>query len=436
VVVVGAGIAGLAAAIAFGRAGHHVTLVERDADPPPGAPGASFLGWNRPGVPQRRLERLFAAGAHDVDMLDPVVGREPRPGDEELFVLRCRRTVFEWTLRRVAGEMPAVTIAAGETVAGLSGRPPAGPRPAAVTGVRLRSGGSLAADLVVDAAGRQSKVARWLTELGAPAPIEETHRIGLTYFTRFYERQSEGFPVSAQVNLGYARATAVAADGRTFSLTFFVRAKEPEFRTLHRPAVFERAAAAVPGFGPWREGATPLGGVNVMGALDNRIHRLPGGAPPATGLIIIGDSLSHTDPTLGRGMSFALDHAFAAARLPWLPGPGLAESGARFHALASPLAEASYADAVATDRLSERLYRGDPEAPAEPRAALLLASPLAARFDQDLFRAITRNNGLLQPPGALIAEPWISRARALLAQNLPRPAGPSREEMIELLRSV
>ena len=457
VVVIGAGIAGLAATIAFARAGHAVTLVERDAAQPPPEPDQSFLEWERPGVPQRRLvhgflplarkvlresvpdivERLFAAGAHDVDLLEPLQKRGFEPGDEELFVLRCRRTVFEWVLRQVVDEEPLASVIAGDAAAGLVVDGGAGGRPAAVTGVRLRSGAIVPGKVTIDAAGRQSQVPRWLQAAGSPPPKEEVTECNLVYYTRFYERPDAGFPVAVQANLGYLYATAVGADGRTFSLTFFARAEEPELRVLREEGAFERAAAAIPGFAPWRAGAQPIGPVGAMGSLQNRLRRfMTGGRPVVLGLIPIGDSLSHTNPTLGRGMSLALDHAFRAARLPWAEGD-VEECAVAYHSGVDPMAEASYLDAVDADRVARGLYMGDESIRDEPRAVLTRARPLAAAGDHALYRATVRNNGLLSPPGAFISEPWIGRARALLAAagpgGAPRP-GPARDEMLSLLR--
>ena len=50
--VLGGGVAGLATALATGRAGHDVVLVERDTDSPVGAAAEVFESWQRTGVAQ------------------------------------------------------------------------------------------------------------------------------------------------------------------------------------------------------------------------------------------------------------------------------------------------------------------------------------------------------------------------------------------------
>lgn len=453
VAVLGAGIAGLVASLVFARAGHEVSLVERDASPAPEHPEDSFLAWDRPGVPQRRLvhgfvplgrrtlhaglpdlaETLYAVGANDVDLLDALHGRESEAGDEDLLILRCRRTVFEWTLRKSVGEDPRVTIRTGEVVTGMAGRPGNATRLPRVTGVRLRSGGVLDADLVVDALGRGSNAIRWLAAVGSQGLAESRQPCGVIYYTRFYERPEPGFPTGFRCQLGYGLVSASAADGRTFDITFFVRAEEPGLRRLRDADAFERAVRSIAGLEAWRDGATPLGAVAVMGALENRLrHLVAGGRPCAVGFIAIGDSLSITNPTLGRGMSLAFHQAIAAGRIDWSAGD-LEDAASAYNADVHPLAEASFNDAVEADRIATQVYAGESAAARHARTLIGRAIPLAAATDHDLYRAIVRHSGLLVPPGSLYAEPWISRAQGLLKNATGRLPEPDLEQMLKLL---
>src|SRR5215468_11204531 len=124
-IVVGGGIGGLGSALALARAGHRVTLLERDVVPPAVDPDEAFRAERR-GAPQSlqthgflaRLQVLLRDRFPDVmeDLL--AVGcttmsgtadlGEPRPGDEDLAVLIVRRTTLDWVLRRAVLAEPGV----------------------------------------------------------------------------------------------------------------------------------------------------------------------------------------------------------------------------------------------------------------------------------------------------------------------------------------
>ncbi len=53
------------------------------------------------------------------DLPVEITDREPRPGDEDLVALACRRTTFEWVLRRTVLATDGVTLRHGAVVEGL-----------------------------------------------------------------------------------------------------------------------------------------------------------------------------------------------------------------------------------------------------------------------------------------------------------------------------
>ena len=136
VLVVGGGIGGLATALALGREGPRVTLVERDDVAPAADVEAAFTA-DRRGAPQTRHthgflarlvrelrqrfpdvhEALLAAGSVPLPLTRGFA--DERPGDDELTVLAMRRSTVEWVLRRAAAAEPSVEIRTGVGVAGL-----------------------------------------------------------------------------------------------------------------------------------------------------------------------------------------------------------------------------------------------------------------------------------------------------------------------------
>jgi len=124
VVVIGGGAGGLAAALALGRAGHEVILLERDQAPSSQDPDEAFASWDRPGVAHVRQGHLILARAmsvlraHAPDVLTGLAARGApvlasqisalfppevvEPGDDDLGLLPCRRIPFELALRRAA----------------------------------------------------------------------------------------------------------------------------------------------------------------------------------------------------------------------------------------------------------------------------------------------------------------------------------------------
>ena len=209
IVILGGSMTGLGAALLLARDGHDVTVLEKDAAPLPATPVEAFETWERRGAPQVRhshaflarlrnllhtelpdvLARLLEEGAEELrflDLLPPTLeDRSPRPDDDELTMLGCRRLTFEWVLRRIVDQEPGITFRDGTAVSGLVPGPARDGRPT-VAGVEIDGRDPVVADLVVDAMGRRSPLPRFLEAIDVPRPREESEDSGIFYCSRFY----------------------------------------------------------------------------------------------------------------------------------------------------------------------------------------------------------------------------------------------------------
>jgi len=485
IVVVGAGVAGLGTALSLGRAGHVVTILERDATPLPADPHAAFA-WDRRGAPQVRhshaflarlrnllrdrhpdvLASLLDAGATELRFLDgmpdTILDQSARPGDEDLVALACRRTTFEWVLRRAALASPGVTLVDGVVVEGLEAIDDP-TRRRRVTGVRLADGRSLDGDLVVLAGGRRGDVTGWFAAAGAEAVTEEDEDTGIIYWSRFYRLLGDAPPSAGPIgaDLGYLKFAVFQGDNGTFSVTLATGNDDSEMRVLAQPELFDRAAAAMEPIAPWLSAGVsePITDVHVMAKLRNRIRRfVADGRPVALGVVAVGDAHTCTNPLYGRGCSLAMVHAELLA-------DALAEHAVAdepfhlgFEAATAEAIEPWYTASVHQDRM----YRAeaarqkaevegaplpathdDPEA--QPR--LFMRSVLreglvpALRTDPAVFRAFLRGLNLLASPEALLqdAEVMASVLQAWQTREEREPdppLGPTRDELLVLLEDL
>jgi 2-polyprenyl-6-methoxyphenol hydroxylase-like FAD-dependent oxidoreductase len=478
VLVIGGGVSGLNAALSLGRAGHRVTVVERDvttASLPP-SPSEAFAAWERQGAVQAfhshaflaRLRNLLRDRAPDVlvSLLNAgatelpvgeilpatIVDRSAQPGDDDLVMLACRRITFEWNLRHAVAAIDGVGWESGAGVTSLvADRSGAVPR---VTGVRLDDGREIGADLVIDASGRRSPILRWLDDIGASAPSEEIHECGILYFSRFYAFRDGAEPPPPAVangDLGYLKFGIFRGDNRTFSLTMASYTDDRPMRALSSAEAFEAAARALPGTAPWVEAdrCEPITDVTSMAKLRNRHRRfVVDGRPVALGLSVLGDGALCTNPMYGRGCTTGSLQA-------WLHTDALAAvtTGDTYddEALALALDELTvreilpfYTSSVRqdADSMHARLVALGRE---EPNDAQLTVRSIirdgllpATRTDPVVFRAFLRNFNLLESPEALMANPdVVGRVMATWQTRDSRPPelplGPDRDEMIALL---
>lgn len=474
ILVVGGGVSGLATALKLGRQGHEVLVIERDDTPMPDDPDAAF-DWDRPGAPQVRhshaflarlrnllqthepdvLAQLFAAGASEIrfgeDLPPTMTNFEPQPDDDELVMLACRRTTFEWVLRRAALDEGRVSFRVGVGVSGLIADF-AGPIPR-ITGVRLEDGSTVEGDLVVVAGGRRSSLPDWLSDLGLGPVPEEVEDTGIVYASRFYRlKPGQSYPPRSGPiggDLGYVKYGIFVGDNDTFSVTLATPTDDDELRQrLSDPQTFDEAARNLVATAPWMDGrAEPITeSVHVMAGLLNRFRQyVVNDQPLVLGMLPVGDAVICTNPLYGRGCSIGYWGAHLMTEVL------AAHSGTGDDATNTWSDDALHEIAVAYDaamrreilpwylagvqqdaearRVSKAMLKGeDPDGDAnDPRTMIrsVLREGLlpALRTDAVVLRAFFRSFNLLTEPDALLKDSEVSaRVFAIWQDRENRPA--------------
>ena len=445
-VVVGSGITGLATARVLSDRGARVTILERDAEPDADDPASAFATWQRKGAPQVRhshaflgrlrkllrekypdiLDGLLAVGAAELDMLarPPLTlpPLTPEPGDADLVALGCRRTTFEWVVRRNVLPRPGLTLLGGAQMRGLvaaAGSPPA------VTGVRFERDGAehvLDADLVVDASGRHSKAPEWLAAIGAGAPPEELEQSGVVYYTRFYRFRPGAVepprtPHPAAADYNWVKYAIFPADGGTFSITFAIPLAFPRLKVLSKTAAFDVMTQELPALKPWVDPSVsePIGDlehpVQAMGGLINRLRRfVVDGRPLATGFVVLGDAAYCTNPLYGRGCAQAFLHADLLGEALDAHPTDLAAAAGALDTAARANIEPFYRASVLADR--EAVRKAEGRAPRRWTGRLRAryfddGVAVATRCDPVVFRAFVRMFNMLETPEQAFGSPRV-----------------------------
>ncbi|MFF2348725.1 FAD-dependent oxidoreductase [Kitasatospora sp. NPDC058115] len=389
VAVMGAGIGGLGTALMLGRRGHAVTVFEQDPREAGDDPHRDFFHWDRPRVPQAVQPHSFLApvrtvlhaeapdvhadllarGAREYHDFDWFGAHPPhRAGDEDLVTLRARRIVLEAALTAAVRRERTVEVRRGSRVQALAFAPD---RPARVAGVRV-GGRTHVADLVVDASGRRSPVPGWLVRAGCRPPVVDSHRAGIAYLCRWYRLRPDGPRDPGRVRNGssapFALAGVFPSDNDTFAVNLVLSTTDPTRGALTDPAVFEAAARCFPATAAWLDLAPePQSAVLAMAGLDNRWTSLADGAGPVvTGLVNAGDSLVHTNPTLGHGAALALRAAQHLAA----HADATAADPAGYHRWTARALRPWFDAQVAADRANEQRLTENPPPPDRRAAAL------------------------------------------------------------------
>jgi len=237
--------------------------------------------------------------------------------------------------------------------------------------------------------------------------------------------------------LDWARALASPADNGTFALLATITAHDPLRRTLCTDDGFGRFHSAVPLTAPWIRAGQPISKLRAMTRLENRYRRLvDADGPIAGGIVLLGDSALHTNPTAGRGVSLAFTQAQHLATTLGQAADPVSYTAAFDAWTAANIGVWFQPQAQADASLARRMQAavdGKPSPPPDPAERLRLAIFSAARTDTPVALALRRMIHLVSLPEDVIGNETVrTQLHALLAA---RPeltawaAGPGREEI-------
>ena len=447
------------------KAGHDVTVLERDDGVVPGSPEEAWQGWQRHGVAQfRQAHYLHAAGyrllaqtlpevaqalvqaggtSFDVLSLLPpfITDRAPREGDDRFATVTGRRPVIEYAVAAIAGER--LDIRRGVQVTGLVTGPQVLTGVPHVTGVRTSDGAQITADLVIDAMGRRSALPGWLADLGAAPLEEEAEDSGFTYYTRYF-RSADGeqpqFITGLLTPFDCFSLLTVPGDAGTWSVTVYISSRDQPLKELRHPAKWTALVAACP-FHAHLIDAEPLTEVDAMsGIVDRRRSLVANGTPVVTGLVTVGDSACCTNPSLGRGITMGLMHAAGTVEVigEHLGDPLtlVAEHDQMTQTRVIPWYQATVDfDRARKAQIDAAIEGRTTPPPTGPAAVLAQAFSTSMLYDPDIFRGVMDIISMWALPHEVFARPGFVGQVAAAAEGREAfvPPGPSRAELLGML---
>ncbi len=460
VVVCGGSVIGLSTAMLLAGDGHEVTVLENDPATPPTRPAEAWDGWKRTGVAQFHqphnlfprfrqilddelpglVDRLVEAGCRWLDpmaLLPPGIDdREPRVDDDRFRFVTGRRPVVEAVLARAAEDDSRVRVRRGVGVAGLVAGDGVADGVPHVRGVRTTDGEEVAADLVVDATGRRTRLNEWLRHLGAREPHVESSDCGFVYHTRYF--RGGGLPpmIAPPISeLGSISLLTLPGDNDTWSVTVWAASDDTALRDLRKSERFTDVVRACPLQAHWVDGEPITDVLTMAGILDRYRRFVVDGAPVATGVVAVGDAWACTNPSAGRGMTVGLIHA---RLLRDVVGAALHDPEALVRSwdqVTETEVAPFYRGQIAADRVRfaqmRALREGVEPDPPDPALAALFG---AMGIDADVFRAALEIMLFLALPDDVLSRPGLMDKVQALQTAPPAPIpGPDRSALLDLV---
>ncbi|HEX5480281.1 MAG TPA: FAD-dependent oxidoreductase [Dehalococcoidia bacterium] len=465
--ILGGGICGLGTALLLARDGHDVTVVERDAGDVPGTIDEAWSAWERKGVAQFRqahtlhprvrhileaelpdvLASLGEAGGLRTDTmsrLPPMVNdASPRDGDERFRGMTARRATVEAVFAQAARNEPRIEVMRGERVLGLATGADVVKGVPHVVGVETETRGTVRADLVIDATGRQSKLPDWIEAAGGRRPQEEIEAYQFAYYTRFFASRDGKLPQAIAPPLTEFATHSILslpADNGHWSLTVYAANADQQAKQLRDAEKWTRVLEAHPLHKHWLDGEAITDVLPIAGAMDRQRRFVVDGAPVATGLLAVADAWASTNPSGGRGISIGLMHALKVRDVvrEHIEAPerlALAFDEVTEREVAPYVRHQVMADRARIEAMDAAREGREPGGAAWEAAARWRMLSTAGPYDADAFRAFMDVAMCLALLDEVYERPGLAEQVAAIAQEKPPLAlpCPTREELYALL---
>jgi 2-polyprenyl-6-methoxyphenol hydroxylase-like FAD-dependent oxidoreductase len=418
-VVLGGSVAGLLAARVLAEHARRVVVLEPDELP--AAPAS------RPGVPQdRQVHTLLPAGQQWLERWLPGITARaqeqgasfvPDRGTSYLNgvpqasagaghrLLAIGRPLLESLIRERVTATPAVSIQRARAT-GLRFRDDR------ISAVEHETGagepGTLAAEFVVDAMGRSSRMSHWLAAAGYDQPRLERLEAPVNYATALFERAVDVADLAEVGGLalftpdfpsgGVSVAAAQPIEGMRWIVMLMGYGADRPGRTVEQ---MREASTKLPPVFATATAGRAIGEVHTYHQAESRRRHFETVRHYPAGLVGVGDAVASFNPIYGQGMSSAALHASCLAA--YLTGhPDLGTTATGFFDLQQVVVDAAWAVSAGGDAARLDALNGTP-VPAEVarQRQALTQLMMASLRDGEVAGALQEVNYMLRHPATL-----------------------------------